>query len=243
MIRIRVDIVVRVLDGFTGKPPAALRWQLDGFPCRPIAKGEGYYVLTNLPDGPHELIIRGSHYAEEKLSVTTGEENGPQELLVTMKPGAGYPFGGAVTWLTLAVQGKKKAPVPGARVWIAPKTPLAELRVAQDVIQAGETGGRLFFPASAKALALPREFLLLDGEKTEVCRLEEWEEPRFAAPLKADHKRSCCLYPAQVYTAGEDGIIRAVFREPVPLELFAEGAKGPVSLELQAGENESEIKV
>lgn len=243
MIRIHADLVLRVLDGFTGRPPApsAIRWTLDGQACRLIAKADGYYVLLGLTPGEHELVLRGGHYMDERLTVR-GDGAGYQELLVTMKPGARYPFGQAVTWLTLRLRHKGK-PLPGQRVWIAPRSPQAELRIAQDVIKAGETTGRLFFPESVRAIALPRDLLLLDGARTEVCRLEELEEPCFAAPLRFEHKRSCCLYPAQCHTADDAGVIRAVFREALPLALLAEGQEKPAALELSPGDNEHELAI
>jgi len=113
--------------------------------------------------------------------------------------------------------------------------------VAQDVIRAGEQTGRLFFPESVRSMALPCHVLLADGARSEVCRLEELEEGRFAAPLAFDHKRSCPLYPAQRYTADEAGIIRAVFREPLQVELLADGTDKPVSLTLEPGDNGHEL--
>jgi len=242
MIRIHADLVLRVLDGFTGRPPtpSAIQWVLDGRSCRPISKADGYYVLTNLSPGSHELVLRGGSYLDERLTIAGGGEC--QELLVTMKPGSRYPFGRAVTWLTLHVRQKKQT-LPGQRVWLAARSALVELRIAQDVIKAGEMEGNLFFPESVKTMVLPRELLLLDGGRSEICRLEELEQPRFAQPLRFDHKRSCRLYPAQCHTADEMGVIRAVFREPVPIEMLAEGREKCVSLELKAGENEAEITV
>lgn len=240
MIRMRANLVVRVLDGFTGRPlaPSAICWTMDGQSYRPIAKENGYYVLLNLSPGEHTLILQAGYYLEEKLTVQGGGEY--RELLVMLKPGIRYPFGRAVTWLTLHVQ-QEKQPIPGKRVWVAARNPLVELRIAQESIPAGETTGRLFFPESARTLALPREFLLIDGENTEICCLEELEEPRFAMPLQAEHKRSCRLYPVQCYTSDAAGIIRAVFREPMPLEILIEGKKETIPLELSAGNNEVEI--
>lgn len=237
MIRIHANLVVRVLDGFTGRVPApsSIRWTMDGQPYRPIAKEDGYYILTNLSPGEHELVLWGRNYLSERLIVSGGEQC--QELLITMKPGRAYPFGQAVTWLNLQVS-RKKQTLPGQRVWIAIRNPLLELRIAQDTIKAGERMGKCFFPASARTLALPRDMLLIDDAKSEICRLEELEEMRFAAPLQYDHKRSKCLYPAQCHTADETGMIRAVFREPAQIEMLPEGEKKPVSLELSPGNNE-----
>lgn len=235
MIRISASVVLRVLDGFTGQSPApsAIRFTLDGEVCRPISKTNGYYVLTNLSDGEHELVLRGANYADERLLVNVDGQY--RELMVTMKPGCRYPFGRAVTWLTLQCE-------PGQQIWMAAKNAMAELRIAQDAIKAGEDTGRLFFPASVQTMALPRDLLVVDGARTEICRLEELDEPLFAQPMAFDHKRSVCLYPVQSYTANEAGEIRAVFREPTAVELFAAGWKKPVTLELTVGDNVHQLK-
>lgn len=242
MIHIHANAVLRVLDGFTGQPlpPSALRCTVDGMPFRPLAKDGGYYILTGLPPGEHPVTLQAPRYAGECLTVPGGPRE-TRSVLVTMKPGAGYRFGAAVTWLTLRVKAGKKTPAPGRRVWIAARNPLLELRVAQESLSKGDTGGRLFYPASMKSLSLPREFLLADGEQSEICRLEELEEPCFAAPLAYSHKRGRSMFPAQVYTADEAGEIRAVFREPGAVELLAEGEAKPVSFTLEAGENETDL--
>lgn len=243
MISIRADVVIKVLDGFTGQPPqsSALRWELDGQVCRPVVKRDGYCVLINLAPGVHTLVIRGGVYQEERLEMECG--GGSQELLVTMKPGKGYPFGQAVTWLTLALQKKDKTPLAGQRIWIAVKNQQTMLRVAQDVIPAGEREGRLFCPETAKTLSLPRDFLLLDGPRSELCRVESLESGRFAQPTAFEHKRSCCLCPAQSYTTDQSGRVQAVFREPVPLEILAEGHPALFPLELEPGENSCTLTI
>ena len=237
MIRFHVNAVLRVLDGFTGKPPApsAIRFFVDGAVYRPVVKDGGYYVLMGLAPGEHQVVLQGAYYQDERLTVTAG--TGYQEFLVTMKPGSRYPFGRSVTTLTITVQDKKGA-IPNQRVWVVARNPHMELKIAQDGVKAGDEVVRLFCSESAKALPIPCNLMLLDAGKCEVCRLEDLEEGRFALPLKFDHKRGCPLYSTQVYTADASGAIRAVFREPVAVELLMEGTEQSVSLELAAGENE-----
>lgn len=244
MIRIRVSGVLRVLDGFTGRPlpPSVLRFWVDGAEFRPMAKGEGYYVLSGLAPGTYELLLRAAHYLDERVSLTVGRPEQLQELPVTMKPGLGYPFGGAVTRLTVAVSDKWGLR-PRARVWVAVRDPRFELRVAQEAVHTGENRSRLFFPASARGLALPATLMLVDGVRSEICRLADPEEGLFDTPMCYDHKRSCPLYPAQVYTADGEGRIRAVLREPLPVELLAEGEGQPLSVELEPGDNHCLLSV
>ena len=243
MITMRADIVIKVLDGFTGRPPqpSALRWELDGRQCRPIVKEDGYYVLLNLSPGPHSLVIRSAVYQQERLEAVCG--GGSQELLAALKPGRGYPFGQAVTRLNLALTDGEGHPASGLRVWLGMKSPQSELRVAQDVITAGEQEGRLFFPETAKGLSLPRDFLVSDKGRSELCRVESLEPGRFAWPMAHAHKRGCSLWPAQGYTADQAGRIQAVFRAAVPLELLADGCAEPVELALETGENSQTVAV
>lgn len=243
MITMRADIVIKVLDGFTGRPPqpSVLRWELDGRQCRPITKGDGYHVLLNLSPGPHRVVIRSAVYQEERLEAVCG--GGSQELLAALKPGSGYPFGQAVTRLNLGLTDPSGRPASGRRVWLGVKSPQAELRVAQDVIPAGEQEGRLFYPETAKGLSLPRDFLLSDKGRSELCRVEGLEPGRFAWPMVHDHKRGCSLWPAQAYTADQAGRIQAVFRTACALELLAEGSPEPVCLTLESGENSLDVKL
>ena len=64
MIRFHVDAVLRVLDGFTGKPPSpsAIHLFVDGTAYRPIVKDGGYYVLKGLVPGEHQLVLQGAFY-------------------------------------------------------------------------------------------------------------------------------------------------------------------------------------
>lgn len=236
-IRIHANAVLRVLDGFTGQPlpPSVLRCTVDGAPFRPIGKAGGYYILTDLPPGEHQVNLQAPRYAGERLTVPGGS-GAVLDALVTMKPGTGYPLGAAATWLILRVVSKEKGALSGWRIWIAARDSRQGLRIAQEAIRKGDMGGWLCGPASD--LPLPRDFLLLDGERSEICRVAGLEEPQFAAPLAWCHKRDCRLFPAQVYTASEAGEIRAAFREPMPVELLAEGEKRPVSFDLRSGINE-----
>lgn len=242
MIRIHTNAVVRVLDGFTGLAlaPSAVRFRVDGSPFTPVVKPGGYYVLTGLPVGEHEVVLQANGFGPERLTIVGGMRE-MADLLVTLKPGEGYRFQSSVTWMTIHIRTAKKEPAPGKRVWIAAKNPIYELRIAQATLAKGATTGRLFYPPSMRAVSLPRHFLVVDGERSEVVLLNELDEAQFADGLVNDHKRGRCLYPAQVYTSNEDGDIRAVFQNPLPLEILVEGEKKPVSFEMEAGENETVI--
>lgn len=238
MIRIRIGAVVRVTDGFTGMAPAknTLAWMLDGQPCRPMEKLGGYYLFTDIMPGRHLLRVSGPHFRAEEREF----EPGTEEIGIVLHPGEGYPFGREVARLTLRLNGPQAA---GGVVWSAAQRITAELRIAQTGLKEGDDRVRLFFRASARQTALPQEYLLLDGEKTEVCRVEVLEEEgsRLARPLRFGHRRGCSLYPAFRYTADETGLIRAVYREPMETALFRFDTGELKLISLHYGENTAEL--
>lgn len=243
-LTLHVDAALSVRDGFTGAPlaPGALQCAVDGRPYRPVTKNGGYFVFAGLTPGEHVITLRGARYREELVRVMASGR-ACAELAVTMKPAENYPFGAAVTWLTLAVT-RKGAPEHGAVICLAVEDPLREIRIAQDEAPAGETQCRLFCRVSALA-ALPANCLLPDGKETEIAVLSEISGDMgfFARPLAYAHKRGRSLYPAQLFTAGLEGVIRAVFSEPVRLRLYSPETGAAAELSLTAGENRADFSL
>ena len=62
MIRLQASAVLAVRDGYTGRPVTASAVQcfLDGQRVLPQYRQGGYLVFLNLPDGPHQLLLRGA---------------------------------------------------------------------------------------------------------------------------------------------------------------------------------------
>lgn len=238
MISIHASAVCRVRDGYTGREmrPSSLVCALDGVRCRPVGKAGGYLVLTNLPHGPHRLSLRCAGYQEEWVEFQA--DGGTRELEVTMKPGDGYPFGGAVTRLTLTLW-EKKSPAAGRAVWLACEGP--ELKIAQAKAEAGERELRLYCKGSAP----PGTYLIEDGKDSEIVTLRalEGETGHLAAPLGGGHSRSRRFLPVQRYHTGADGKLTAVFRAPGPVQVY-DGDRGLVgSVELARGENELDVNL
>ena len=95
-LKLHVDAVLSVRDGFTGAPlaPGALLCTVDGRTCRPVTKPGGYFVFAGLTPGAHTIALRAARYREETAAVTADGKK-YTELAVTMKPAEDYPFGAA----------------------------------------------------------------------------------------------------------------------------------------------------
>ncbi len=240
MIAFHAGAVFRVRDGYTGAalPPSGVLCALDGRPCRPVAKQEGYLVLLDLPAGPHTLVLRCRGYREEVVDFTAGET--VPELDVTLKPGPSYPFRQMPVRLDLAVQ-KGGAGLEGFHFWLAAAGGV-EIKLAQASAEAGKDQLRLFckYP---ETVPTPAPFLLEDGKNSELVTLcsFEGETGTLAAPLKKTHSRGKRLLPAQHYRTGPGGTAAALFRAPCTAAAFHEELGLLGSKELAEGENTLEL--
>lgn len=241
MIRLHVSAVCRIRDGYTGEPveAASLLCTLDGLPVRPLAKPGGYLVLLDLTAGEHRLALRGHGYQEEWVDIRVGA--GTQELEVTMKPGPGYPFRGAVTRMELTVT-RDQLPLSRQQLWLAVPAQY-ELKVAQTKAAAGEEQFRIYCKGPQAAVQ-PGAYLIVDGTDSEIVSLRELagELAILAAPLRRSHSRSRRLLPAQCYHTDPDGRLTAVLQGACTLEVYEERSGAVTSLTLEQGENRREIQ-
>ena len=242
MITFHASAVCRVRDGYTGRPleGSSLLCAVDGAPARPLSKPGGYLILLNLSPGPHRLVLGCHGYQEEWVDFSAGART--QELEVTMKPGAGYPFQEEVVRAELTVT-ERGAPAAGRQLWLAaPGGP--ELKVAQTKAEAG-SGELRIFCRGPEVPALPGAFLIADGENSEIVGLRtlEGETGALAAPLGRAHGRGRPLLPAQSYHTGPDGRLEAVFREPCAVEVCGSGGRLLASLQLAQGDNRHAISL
>ena len=240
MISFRVSAVCTVRDGYTGRPlsPSALLCTMDGFPCHPVRKSEGYLVFSNLSPGPHRLSLRGAGYQEEWVDFTF--QGSAVELDVTMKPGRGYAFRTAYTRLTLTVL-RDGGPAAETLLWVAaPSVP--EIKLAQTRAEAGSRTFRIFCKGSVRPRT-PGAYLMADKDKSEILRLVsmDGEMGLLEDPLAFDHSRGRLLLPTQSYHTDGKGILQAVFTEPCTVELFSPEAGLLSPLTLAEGENTAEV--
>lgn len=242
MITIHASLVCRVRDGYTGRPleGSALLCSLDGTAVRPLSKPGGYLILLDLPAGPHRLTLRSRGYQEEWVEFTA--DGRTRELEVTMKPGAGYPFRGEVTWLELTVT-EQGVPAVGKQLWLAAPAPW-ELKIAQARAEAGSAQMRLY--CRGPQAAVPSgPYLISDGENSEIVYLKglEGEMGTLSPPLLQSHGRSCPLMPAQCYRTGGDGQISAVFQDACTLAVYTREGGLLAGLTLEKGKNRQTIQL
>ena len=236
MIRMKVSAVFQVRDGFTGRSVEGNRLVclLDGSAVRPVVKPGGLLVLTNLPDGEHELTLRCVGFREERISFRVTED-GLFEGYAALKPGDGYSFRGSVTWLELQV------PAGQRTVWIT--TPCAaECKIAQTKAEAGEKAFRVYCKGDPALLSIPGYFLVEDGEDSEIVVLGSVsnELGSLLSPLQKDHSRSRRLLPVQQYRPDGEGKLRAVFSASGSVVIWS-GEGQPVTAELREGSNNISI--
>lgn len=214
----RVSAVCQVRDGYTGRliSTEACRCTLDGQPCVPVRKRDGYLILTDVPAGSHCLVLQVPGYQPERVEWDAC----PAELNVLLKPGAGYPLARTAVSLLLQVT-QAGTPVPGRYLWLAAPFDGA-LKLAQTQAEAGTSSFRLFWKGAAEQLSLPGSYLLLDGEHSEIVTLRTLSEETgtTAAPLRYRHGRSCQLLPAQRYETDSTGTVRALFRTAGTVQIY-----------------------
>lgn len=235
MIRMRVSAVFQVRDGFAGRiiEGSNLICVLDGTSIRPTAKPGGYLILTNLPVGEHQLLIRCAGYQDEYVEFTV-EETGFREIYVALKPGRQYLFRQSVIRLRLQLPEELR----GKPVWVSAPTAV-ECKVAQTKAEAGCGQFRIYCKGNPAILPIPGAFLIEDGENSEVVVLKSLSEElgTVEAPLCGDHGRSRRILPVQKYRCDEDGQIYAAFSMAGTAVVYTDNG-APVSLELTEGENQ-----
>lgn len=239
MIRMQVSAVFQVRDGFAGRiiEGSNLICALDGVPVRPMTKPGGYLILTNLPVGQHQLLLRCVGYQDECVEFFV-EETGFRELYVALKPGRQYLFRQSVIRLRLQLPEELR----GKSVWISAPTSV-ECKVAQTKAEAGLEQFRVYCKGNPRTLPIPGTFLIDDGENSEIVVLKSLSEElgTLESPLHRDHGRSRRILPVQTYRCDDQGQIYAAFAMAGTAVLYT-GSGAPVSLELTEGENEWNLK-
>ncbi len=242
MIRLQVSAALAVRDGFTGRPIArnTVRCFVDGQPFRPEYRQGGYLVFVNLEPGEHRVLLRGSHYLDEHIRLET-RPGVMDEKSITLKPAPNYPFYHAVTQLIVRYR-EKSQPISGHCLWVSARAAMEDIKIAQDMAEAGSTSARVYFRGGEEG-RFPRNYLILDGKKSEIVHISGCEGgcASFDKPLGQSHKRGVALYPAQAYHTDEKGEILAFFRAAVPVELFDPLSNRLTSLDLETGRNEAEL--
>ena len=234
MIRMQVNAVFQIRDGFAGRiiEGGNLICMLDGVSVRPVSKPGGYLIFTNLPAGAHQLRICAAGYQDEYVDFTT--DGSCREFYVALKPGRQYLFRQSVTRLHLQLNRDLK----NRQIWIGAPCAL-ECKVAQAKAEAGSTQFRIYCKGSPALLPVPGTFLIEDGENSEIVVLKSLSEEVgvLEAPLCKDHSRSRRILPVQAYRCDEQAEIHAAFALSGAAVVYT-GSGEPQSQELTEGDNQ-----
>ena len=235
MIRRTVSAALLLRDGFTRRPLSASAVVLrsaDGGRCPAVRKPGGWLILTDLPEGPQELLLRCVGFRDEPLRLEPRE--GPvREQAVDLTPDERYPYPQGTAFLSLTLNSGGAA---DAALW-AGRSGMPRLTVLQ--AKAGQEKPLLLCRGPRENLPLPGAFLLPAGKKPELLRLRELNsggEAAADAPPESTRKRGEELVPVRRVRVEPDGTARVAFPDAGKVWLFCDGVSREV--ELYAGRQE-----
>ena len=233
MIRHIVSVVLLVRNGFTGvpmPPGSVLVLLVDGRRCSVVRKPGGWLILTNLPEGKHELSLRCVGFHEEVLTVEV-RSGAVWEQAVDLRPGPGYWFPPGTTHLTATVKTSAGRPAKGVELWAGKS---GQTRVTVSQAKAEQREAQLFCRGPIVRLPVPGNFLFVGGSAPELVYLRKLRasgEASLEKPLNADRKRGEELFPVRRFRTGEDGTAELSFPGGGELWLYCEGQVRSVALE------------
>ena len=142
----RLSCVVKLIDSFTGRPaaPADAAIFCDGKPIRHKYKAGGFFVLSDLAEGAHTLLIRSWKFQPEQLDVTVdyaavNAENAVRYVM--LNPSAQHPYAASAPCFHAALP-------QGESLYVLREGFM--LKIAEDSADAGKTLVRMF---SEKSMA------------------------------------------------------------------------------------------
>ncbi|ATF87454.1 MULTISPECIES: hypothetical protein [Burkholderia] len=91
-----LSAVVQVIDGFSLAPLEGLRpaFTLNGQPCRPLDKRDGFYAFGGLPHGAYRLVAAAPPFFAQQVAFEVPLALPLAEAIVScvLEPGPLYPF-------------------------------------------------------------------------------------------------------------------------------------------------------
>ncbi|TYP79677.1 hypothetical protein [Paenibacillus methanolicus] len=256
-ITTRCSLVIRLSDGFTGRPPAssAVSLSVEGSARKPIVKSDGMWIFTDLEGAEVTVIIESAVYRRQKARIRL-DELSPLEpvVAIALVPGGAYPLPSGTTILDAAVTDRSGAPLAGERVE-------AEVALAQ------ASRGRLVADASSGSREIEvlkngaigvGDYLRLSGRDNtsgQVVRILEHRDGvrKYALelPLAMEANRGDQLLPHLKQSTDERGRIWMAFRQPMPsapFEIFLNfpdlESQTPISITLNASVlNQADIRL
>ncbi|MFC4101935.1 hypothetical protein [Paenibacillus xanthanilyticus] len=222
----RCSLVIRLSDGFTGRPPAssAVHLSVEDSARKPIAKPDGMWIFTDLTGPEVTVIIDSAVYRRQKTRIRL-DELSPLEPVVAISlfPGSAYPLPVGTTILDAVVTDRSGAPLTGSLVEV-------------DIAFAQASRGRLVGDAVSGSREIEvlkngaigvGDYLRLSGRDNtpgQVVRILEHRDGvrKYALerPLATDANRGDQLLPHLKLLTDERGRLWLAFRPPMPNSPF-----------------------
>lgn len=106
-----LSAVVQVIDGFSHAPLAGLRpaFTLNGAPCRPFDKADGFYAFSALPRGAYRLVASAPPFFPSQVEFEVPPRPPLADAIVScvLEPSPLYPFPPGTTLLRGQVLAKR----------------------------------------------------------------------------------------------------------------------------------------
>ena len=167
------SLILRLVDRFGRRAVTAHEVSvfLGGHRGRTVWKPGGFFVLADLEPGRMQVELRSTRYQAESFPVDVPLPGAGYVLMHRMlNPAPAYPFGSPVTTLSghLLLDGET---VSGRPFHLVPGEGTEVLKVAEDGMEAGAVGLKLFAAVAAGRLSIPGHYLVFEREeaKREFC--------------------------------------------------------------------------
>lgn len=207
-----ISIVFKAYDSFQNKAvePSLLTFFIDGILKKPVYKPDGYFVFTDLPEGPAEFQIYSPIYVSQCINVnipTAGQEYIVRHLV--MNPSASYPFISAATILS-GTFCRGGAPCANIGFYIIRRDKTEIFKISQQKTETGSRTLKLFVSASTSLVTLPVTCLIDDKspKNREFCTVvTHAEDDSFTLEdgLRFSHSRATGLLKSFYFTTSGDG--------------------------------------
>lgn len=208
-VKITSSIVLRMIDCYTGKAPttSGLSVTIEGLLQRPIAKGNEYFVFTNLQHGKYRIIVRSNHYLFVEKEVIVDEEE--RIFNIMLFPNKAYPLQENATMILFRLRNALDEPLCCKKVVLTVTDPkCAVAKVAEEQLESGKDVIKV---AKLSEIFIGDQFLLVDreNEKSEYCEitenLEGYANYRLSRSITQSFSRGSLLLPVSITYTDENG--------------------------------------
>ncbi|MFB9329096.1 hypothetical protein ACFFSY_24435 [Paenibacillus aurantiacus] len=226
-ISTRCSLVLRISDGFTGRPPSpsAIGVSLLGQTRKPIAKPGGLWVFTDLDGLEVTVIVASAQFIEQKLRIRLDELSSLEPVVpIALLPGPAYPLPTGTTVLEALIRDRAGNLLIDERVDADITLP----QTARGRLVAGAAAGMNEIEVMKSGVISPGDWYRISGRDQaasgQLVRILELRDGvrqyRTANPLLAQTTRGDLLLPHMKSATDGRGRLRLVLGQPLPNEAF-----------------------